>query len=560
MPNDRHRSRSAPRPPGSPSPVRAVALLAMLGMLLASAAHAQAFSSDRYLQECLRFEAGGDHGTARQSCLNALQAEPGMLAAELALGRIEIELGELGSAQTRLNRIRRQVEGPEPIVLLAEIAFLSEAFEEAAGLAATAAAALARDVNLELSARVAFLEAALAARDGRYEDALRSYDRAVVLDGLNVRYRLADAQLRFRLGDTAGAMEQLRHYERISGDVRNPDVTSLQGRLHWADGALGPATDRIEEALALRSLRDSGGQSDDLRVLALLYYAQGDLQSGGIALREAMRRGNLLTDLASNTMMWLLALVVLLGLHLVGESRQASLQTGVVAQADASSPHGWSVGQAYGILLASALMGLAAALAYSSLVYQNLFALVTPLQQGEARAVYFIAFALVAAGLAWQRARQAGVDPIERLLGKSDQLALGLLVGVGIVGLVIAFLTYTDASGIFGTFFLDLSRPTTLTVVALALIPLSELYFRGILYPALSRRYSASLAVIATGLVWAIAFGTPVILLAVIGIGLTQLHRQRGNALTVLAALLVGWVGLLIAAVVSPAVRSLFFV
>jgi tetratricopeptide (TPR) repeat protein len=538
---------------------RALGLLAAIGLLLGSAAHAQTFSADRYLQECLRFEAGGDHGTARQSCLNALQAQPGMVAAELALARIEMELDELGSAQSRLNRIRRQVEGPEPIVLLAEIAYRSGAYEEAAGLAASAAAELARDVNLELSARIAFLDAALAARDGRYEDALRSYDRAVVLDGLNVRYRLADARLRFRLGDTAGAMEQLRHYERISGDVRNPDVTSLQGRLHWAEGALGPATDRIEEALALRSLRDSAGQSDDLRVLTVLYYAQGDLQSGGIALREAMRRGNLLSDLASNTMMWLLAIVVLLGLHLVGESRQPGLQSGVTVQQDAPTTPSWSVGQAYGILIASALMGLAITLAFSAIAYQNLFALVTPLQQGEARAVYFITFALVAAGLAWQRARQAGIDPIEGLLGKSDQLATGLLMGLAIVAVVIAFLLYTDRSGVFGSFFLDLSRPTTLTVVALAFLPLSELYFRGILYPALARRYDATLAVLATGLVWAIAFGTPVILLAVVGIALTQVYRRHANGLMVLAALLVAWIGLLIAAVVSPLVRSLFF-
>jgi tetratricopeptide (TPR) repeat protein len=561
MPNRPPWSRCARRP-FRPHPTvavrRVLATLTLLGLLLGSMAHAQAFSAERYLQECLRFEAGGDHGTARQSCLNALQAQPGMVAAELALGRIEIELGDLGAARTRLTRIRRQVESPEPTVLLAEIAFRSQSYEEAADLVATAQTELARDVNLELSARVAFLDAALAAREGRYEEALRAFDRAVVLDGLNVRYRLADAQLRFRLGDSAGALEQLLHYVRISGDALNPDVTSLQGRLHWAEGALGPATDHIEQALALRSLRDSAGQSDDLRVLAVLYYAQGDLHSGGIALREAMRRGNLLTDLASNSMMWLLALVVLLGFHLVGESRHAGLQTGLPVQQPAAAPPA-SVGQAYGILIASALAGLAVALIYSAVVYHNVFALVTPLQQHEARAVYFVAFALVASGLAWRQTRRAGVDPIERLLGTTNHLALGLLVGIAIVVVVIAFLAFTDRSGIFGSFFLDLSRPTAFTVVALALIPLSELYFRGILYPSLAHRYDANLAVVVAGLVWAIAFGTPVILLAVVGIVLTQLYRQRRSGLMVLSALLVGWVGLLIASVLSPAVRSLFF-
>ncbi len=561
MPNRVHGCESAPR--SSRGGVRVAwslrwggtLLLAFVALWFGAAAQAQTFSAERYLEECLRFEAGGDLTTARGSCLNALQVRPGMVRAELALGRIELELGELGAAQTRIARIRNQIEGAEPLVLLAEIAYRSGQFEEAASYTALAHASLARDVNLELSARVAFLEAVLAAREGRFEEALRAYARAVVLDGLNVRYRLADAELRFRLGDTAGAMEQLQQYERISGDVRNPDVTSLQGRLLWAQGDLGPATDRIEQALALRSLRDSAGQSDDLRVLTVLYYAQGDLQSGGIALREAMRRGNLLTGIASNTMLWLLAVVLLLGLHLVGESRQS----GIPAQSEAGAPLTWSVGQAYGILVASALMGLAAALVFSAVVYQNLFALITPLQGQEARAVYFIVFALVAAGLSWQRVQQSGIDPIDRLLGTSDHLATGLLVGIGLLGLVLAFLLFTSDSERFGSFFLDLSRPTALTIVALALLPLSELYYRGFLYPALARRYQANLAVIATGLVWAISFGTPMLLLAAVGIGLTQLYRVRGNGIMVLAALLVGWIGLLIATTLSPVVRGLFF-
>ena len=98
----------------------------------AAIAQGQAFSSERYLQECLRFEAGGDLGTARGSCLNALEIAPDLVDAQLALARIEFGLGDLASAESRLVRIRGQVPGAEPAVLLAEIAFASERIDEAA--------------------------------------------------------------------------------------------------------------------------------------------------------------------------------------------------------------------------------------------------------------------------------------------------------------------------------------------------------------------------------------------------------------------------------------------
>lgn len=548
---------------GSPAHGRhrtvAVGLAMLVGALL-GAGHAQVFNADRYLQECLRFEAGGDHTTARQSCLNSLQVDPDNVQAELALARIELALGEHAAAESRLYRIRNRVEGPEPLVLLAEVAFLGGRRSEAAAFAANARSQLDRDVNLELSARIAYLEAEIAARDGRFDDALHAYERAIDLDGLEVRYRLADARLRFRLGDVDGALSSLERYATISGDARNADLTSLEGRLLWAKGSMGLATDRIETALALRSLRDSSGQSDDLRVLSLLYYAQGDLESGGLALREAMRRGNLLASLGSNAMLWLVAVVVLLAVHLLGESRHSG-GSAAAGPLTAPPPDGamLSVGQAYGVFLASALMGLAASLVYSALVYQNLLALFTPLQQQEARAVYFAVFALVAAALTWQRARQAGIDPAERLLGSPNDLATGLVIGLGVVALVVGYLAWTERGGMFGSFFLDLSRPTVFAIVALALLPLSELFFRGFYYPSLAKRYGTGLAVVASALIFAIAFGTPILLLVLVGLVLGEVYRRRKNGLLVLSAVLVGWVGLVIAAGLSPFVRSLFF-
>jgi tetratricopeptide (TPR) repeat protein len=557
MPNLHCRGAAAPRPhrhtPPRAAAIGPVPVLAVLGSGLA-----QVFSAERYLQECLRFEAGGDYTTARQSCLNALQVDPQLVPANLALARIEMQLGDLGPAESRLNRIRNQVGTPEPTVLLAEIAYRSERYAEASGLATTARSQLAQSPNVELSARVAYLEGLIASREGRIDDALEAFDRAVLLDGLQVRYRLADAELRFRLGDLSGALQQLREYERISGDTTNPDVASLQGRLLWAQGDVGPATDRIEQALALRSLRDSAGQAEDLRVLAILYYGQGQFEAGGIALREALRRGNLLGDLASNAMVWLLIVVALLAVHLLGESRHGD----VVRAGAESGPDGhlWTLGQAYGILLGAIVAGLAASLAYSSLAYDNLLALVTPVQQQDARAVYLITFALIIALLSWNRARRSGFDPAERLVGRSSEVATGVVAGVVLLAVVIAYLAYTERSGVFGPFFLDLSRPTPLAVVALALLPLSELYFRGILFQTVAKRYDPRSAVIVAALVWAAVLVTPALLLALVGVALSELYRRRQrNGLMVVVTVLVGWVGLALAAVVSPFVRGLFF-
>ena len=521
--------------------------------LLAPSARAQVFSAERYLQECLRFEAGGDLSTARQSCLNALQADPRSITAELALARIDTALGEYGTAETRLNRIRDQVGTPEPTVLLAEIAFAGERWEEAAGHVARARSELAAAPDTSLSARVAYLQGRLATRDGRVEEALEAFMQAIGFDGLNADYRLTDAALRFRIGDVDGARRQLETYEMISGDVRNAAVKSLLGRLLWAQGEVAAAADQIETALALRGLRDSATQADDLRVLSLLYYAQGDFDSGGIALREASRRGNLIGQITTNALLWLLALVVLLGLILVAESRKAG-----VTPDTSTEPLPWSLGNAYGTLIAAALMGLAVSLVYSVVVQNNLVALLTPLQRQDALAVYAITFAVLAGLLAWRRVARAGIDPASYLLGPSGQLVNGVLLGLALCGLMLAYLALFPRGGLFGSFLFDLARPTPLVVAALALLPLAEFAFRGLLQPSLARRYGAGQAVGIAGLLWAIAYGTPVLALVASGLALAEVTRRKPGGLTAFVAVLVAWLSLLVFAVALPQVRGLF--
>jgi hypothetical protein len=526
---------------------------ALVVVLLASIAWAQVFSSERYYQQCLGFEAGGDLTTARQSCLSALEVDGDRTDVQLALGRIEFALGELGSAESRLMRLRSQLEGAEVDVLLAEILVAGDRADEARSFVSSARSKLQQRPDLRLAARLAFLEGRIAEEDGEMNAALAGYQRAIDANGIELAYRLADANLRWRTGDLDGAARQLRDYEIVTGDVRSPEVKSLLGRIAWAQGRADDAVGHIETALALRDLRDSSGQAADLQVLSILYYGQGDLQRGGLALREATLRGNLLTAFGGNTVLWLLALFVLLALHLIGESRRNDEVT-----PQAEGPKRWTVGAAYGVFFAAALMGLASAVIYGVVVYGNLLALLTPHQQHEARAVYLIMFAVVASLLAWQRTRALGWNARQRLAGSADGVAAGIVVGALVYAVMLGYLIYVPRGGWAGPFFLDLAWPTPMRFAALAVVPIAEFYFRGFLRPAIEERYGAGLSVAIMALVWALALATPVAALVPIGLALAEIDRRRPNGLTAVVALWIAWLGLAVTVLIAPYVRGLF--
>jgi len=534
----------------------------LLGAALVAAAlllghgigHAQSFDANRYYQHCLRFEAGGDLETARQSCLNALQIDPGMVDATLALARIELELGMTGSADQRLRQIQDETTSAEPLVLLAQASVQLERFTEADAFLQRARDRLEKRPNRQLSAKVAFLRGEVDEHRGLYNAALAAYGNAVEQDSLNVQYRLAEARLRLDLGDPATARDQLEAYMKLSGDTKNPDVHALIGSALWSMGDLTAAAGELETALALRSSRDTTAQAGDLRKLALIYYAKGEVQSGALALREATRRGNLQDLLVSNGLLWLLLLLFLVAVHLVGESRIANTTTLEVVE----GPQEWSVGQAYGVLVASLMLAALAALVYSLAVYNNALAFLTPLQETDVRAVFLIALSLLLVGLTWRRASMNGWDPVERLLGSGEQAMAGIGLGILLLAAVLAYLTYAPRGGLLGPFYLDLTHLTPLVIAALVLLPLTEVFFRAFLIPPLRRRYDAGIATIVSAALYGLTLVTPVALLFVFGLTLAEVFRRRSNGITPLLAQLVLNVGLVLAVAFSPWARSLF--
>ena len=537
-------------------PVRGLAtvLVALTLLLGHGLGHAQSFDANRYYQQCLRFEAGGDLETARQSCLNALQIRPDFVDADLALARIELALGMTGSAEQRLRSIRDKTTSAEPLVLLGQAALDLGQYGEADAYLQEAQSRLAKQPNRQLAAKAAYLAGELQQHRGQYNQALASYGKAIGEDRLDVRYRLAEARLRFDLGDPASARDELQAYMSFSGDTKNADVHALLGTALWAMGDLGQASGQLETALALRSSRDTTAQAGDLRKLALIYYAQGEVQSGGLALREATRRGNLQTLLVSNGLLWLLLLLLLVALHLVGESRIATTSTLEVIE----GPQEWSVGQAYGTLVASVLLAALAALVYSLAVYDNALAFLTPLQETDVRAVFLIALSLLLLILTWRRVGTNGWDPVERLLGSGEQALAGIGLGLVLLAAMLAYLAYIPQGGLLGPFFLNLTHLTPLVIAALVLLPLTELFFRAFLIPPMRRRYGDGIAVTGSAALYGLTLVTPVALLFLFGLALAEIFRRRSNGITPLLAQLVLNVGLVLAVAFSPWARSLF--
>ncbi len=529
--------------------------LALLVALLLAFGSAQGFDETRYFNQCQLFEARGDLETARQFCLNALQVRPDFAEAELVLARIELGLGDATSAETRLRRVRNRIATAEPLVLLARAALENERPLDAEAFLQEAQQRLNTQGNLELEAQVAVLSGQIMQSQGRYDAALAEYGRAIDLDPLNTEYRLLDANLRLRLRDADNAARQLSSYIQLTGNDRDPEVRSLLGRALWAQGNLSAASGHLATAHQLRGSRNVDAQAADLRGMALIAYADGDVAGGGLALRESFRRENFTSMLSGNTLLWVLLLLLLVGLHLVGESRISASSSLEVVE----GPQPWSVGQVYGTLITSLLVALLVTVLYGLISFENVLALLTPGTGGDAAALFFLTFAVMLALLSWRRVQMNGHDAYEELLGDARTVPYGFGWGLLFLGLTIAYMHYRPGGEALGGFYLDYLQATPLVVAAAILIPLAELFYRPFMLAPLKHRYTGTIATVLSGSLYALSFGTPLLLLLPFGLVLAAAWSRRRSGWEPLMAQLTLHVGLLIAVAVSPWVRSLFF-
>ena len=284
-------------------------------------------------------------------------------------------------------------------------------------------------------------------------------------------------------------------------------------------------------------------------------YAEGDIAGGGLALRESFRRENFTSMLSGNTLLWVLLLLLLVGLHLVGESRISASSSLEVVE----GPQPWSVGQIYGTLITALLVGLLVTVLYGLISYENVLALLTPGTGGDAKALFFLTVAVMLALLSWRRVQMNGHDAYEELLGDARTVPYGLGWGLLFLALTVAFLHYRPGGEALGGFYLDFLQATPLVVAAAILIPLAELFFRPFMLTPLRKRYTATIATALSGSLYALAFGVPVVLLLPFGLVLADAWGRRRSGWEPLMAQLTLHVGLLVAVAASPWVRSLFF-
>jgi tetratricopeptide (TPR) repeat protein/membrane protease YdiL (CAAX protease family) len=524
-------------------------------LALASAAGlslAQEFSPHRYLDQCLRFEAAGDLDSARESCLNALEVNSSLTEALLATARIELALGDPAAAETRLLRIRNSVASAEPLLLLAEIALQRNELDLAEGYLTSAETQLAGNYNNELAARQAFLTGEVLQQRGRFQQALAAYRQASHSEPLAVRYHLAAARVLLALGLPEAAVNELAGYRLAAGEAGTADLHALLGRAQWAAGQLAAAAAELETATILRGGRDAAAQAEDLRSLAVIYFGQGDVERGNLALQGALQRGNLLQLASGNPLLWLLLLLLVAGTHLIGESRAIT-----TSPAPASDPvRLWSVGQVYQVLVAGVLSGLLAALLYGTLMFGNYLAFFTPLQSSDTLAVFLIIFTLVAVAGAWRRTALNGWDPAERLFGSGDHLLAGVGLGVLLLAVTLLYLGFLPRN--WGGFYFNLNQLSIPVVLALLIVPFSELFFRAFALPPLVQRYGGTPALIVSAGLYALVLGSPVLLLFILGLIVAAAYRNSGSGLLVFAAQLTLQVGLLLAVTFSSWAGTLF--
>lgn len=529
------------------------ALVALL-WLLSAMATAQTFNPDRYHRQCLAFEQGGDYETARESCLNALAADPTHRQARLSLARVELALGNLAAAENALMQIGTSVTTAEPQLLLAELLIRSARYPEAEAALAEAGRRIATLGDRSSAGPHSFLLGDLAERRGRFTEALERYRDAVRLEPGERRNRIRLASLLFEMGDADAAQQELQTYLSGAGDSGDVEVSSLLGWTLWAQGDLTGAARELERSLALRSARDGEAQARDLRALGLVYYGLGDGRAGGLALREATRRGNLFTTFFSGNLAWLLLLLLLLAVHLIGESR-----IGVTSGVDTTDgPRAWNVGQVYGIAWVGLLTGLPLAVLYGVFRYDNLLALLTPIQSSDTRAIFFIVFAIMVAWGSWRRAALNGWPPAGVLLSGGERAPVGVLLGAAMLALTLAYRIYMPEGPWRGDFFLDLAHLTPAVAAAMALIPLTEIFFRAFAFPAFENRYGTPFAVLISGSLSALVFATPALLLLALGLTLATVYRSNRSGAMTFAAQLTLHLGLLFAVVLFPWARSLF--
>jgi tetratricopeptide (TPR) repeat protein len=513
-------------------------------------AGAEDFRHEAYYQSCGRYFDQGDFETASNQCNIALANKPDYAPALRLLSRSQVALGQLTEAKASLEKARlAEPENSENDLLEGEIAILQGDANRASSLAAP----LTSSPNAGFQNRALRLEAKAQHLQGRDDLAIKTFRRLLALepDDLETRRFLSSTLLE---SDPRGAVQLLQQSPQKNAPVMLADL----GRAKWIAGDLNGAIQNLERAVAspaaFRSERSTYFKA--LGALAYSYFGLGRITEGGRVLSQMGDAQSLFLTGVNRVLPWLLGAIVLLALHLIGESRIEPLSTIEIQD----GPRPWTVTSAYRWLFVAAIAGLLSSVLAGYLLYGNMLAILTPHQASVARDVYFSVFTLVLVGLAVRTAHGLGWNARELLLGIAPRgLAIdGIALGLVLVALTLGYHFLAHLLKWNTGFYVDLLSSRGSMFLPLLLLPLTELFFRAYAVYPLEKRYGLTLTYMILSLMYALSFGSPVLLLAGGGAILLAITNRLRSSAPAVVSQWVYYATLLVVMLAVPVVRTWF--
>ena len=533
-------------------------LLSLVLGLLAGSVQAQTQNSQTsslgnttssYTVQCANFYRAKDYLSARGQCQLATTDNPQDARAWQLLTASALALEDYSTATRALTQAQSLAGSQDETRLLeAELNLAQNSFEAALSVSDS----VRQNSQRKLMVRAKALDAL-----ERKAEAIEAYRLVLSYFPTDDAARVALAQ---RLLEQQPD-EALIVLERGTG--QSADLLAQQGYTEWAKGEGQKAILTLEKSLDLAA-QNPRTLSPEQRVraltaLSMAYYGAGEFGEGNLVLQQLGENYNLLGHLLEFFTPFLLPLLLLLLLHLFGESRIEPLST--LEFDEGQRP--WTVSSVYRILLVSLLGGLVMSMVYGSALYSNLLALWTPLQRNEALPIFYFTFAMLVFALTWQNLRSQGWKPNTLLFAPylPQNLSLGILTGIAwaFVSVLYANLTRSLPQPWNG-YFLPLELPSFWLIFALLALPLTEPFWRAYAFTPLEKRYERPIAVGILVCLYGLIFGVPLPLMLLEGallMGLT-LYKRNNSSTPAMVMRFTLYISLGVVAFLLPAVRVWF--
>ncbi len=519
-----------------------VCITSLLG--LAGAAPAQ-----NYTAQCQVFFQVKDYPSAKGQCTLAITNDPKDVKAWQILAASTLAMGELDGASQALEKAKSLAPSDDETVLVsAELAFAQTNYEQAL----SESAGVRVNSNRKLLVRARSFDAL-----ERPEEAIAAYQEVLQYDPKNDLARVALAE-RLLQTDPSKAFAIV-----TQGNSDNPTLLTERGYLQWASGKTKDAIGTLEKALEQIN-RNTRAVTNDVRIkamssLAMAYYGIGEIGKGSLVLNQLNGVYNVLGAFLNLLTPFLLPLLVLLLLHLFGESRIEPLST--LEFDEGQRP--WTVAGVYRILIVGLSGALVLTMVHGSVVYNNLLSMWTPLQNTVSLPIFYGIFALIVFALTWQNTRSLGWRPREVLFPTFNPESLSLAVGAGVAWTLVtvgyAYLT-RNLPVPWNGYYLPISLPSLWLVFPLVLLPLTEPFWRSYAFVTLEKRYDRPIAIGVVVCLYALVFALPLplMILECAVLMLLSLYKNSNSSVPSMVMRIALSMGLLIVAFAWPAARAWF--